>query len=69
MDAGFGIDKDSGSVQAARWVKGVPESSWWQGTEAKDRECRDIIMWRCTACGFLECYAQQPVEAPGLFNR
>jgi len=69
MDAGFGIDKDTSGVQAARWIKGVPESSWWQGTELKDRDCRAIIMWRCTECGFLECYAQQPVAAPGLFHR
>ena len=69
METGFGVDKDSGSVQPSRWLQGEPESSWWQGTVAMGRECRSILMWRCTECGYLEMYATELVSSPGLFKR
>lgn len=69
MEAGFGIDKDSGGIQPSRWLNGTPQSSWWQGTETKGHECRAIVMWRCAQCGFLELYATEVVPAPGMFHR
>jgi len=69
MEEGFGVDKDSGAVQPSRWIKGPPESSWWQGADVSNHECRLIVMMRCATCGFLELYANQQVSAPSLFKR
>ena len=69
MEVGFGLDKDRNAVQPSRWLQGYPEASWLTGVKTGDRDCRAIVMWRCTICGFLECYAQEQVSAPGWFSQ
>jgi predicted nucleic-acid-binding Zn-ribbon protein len=68
QEIGFGIDVGHSYVQPSRWVKGPPESSWWQGVKTSGVECRRIDYWRCSRCGLLEAYALESVEAPGLFK-
>jgi hypothetical protein len=68
MEAGFGLDITHGKVVRSRWVKGEPDSLWWQGTHTSDPECRAIEIWRCTQCGFLESYAKEIVRPESLFN-
>jgi hypothetical protein len=65
MEKGFLIDKDHSGVQQGRWVEGEPQSAWWRtGVKVSDKECRAVVVWRCTNCGFLESYATEKTEPP-----
>lgn len=57
MELGFILDKGYGEIRASRWLKGAPESSFWQGTKTKGKECRLVESYRCVGCGLLKSYA------------
>ncbi|MCX6902719.1 MAG: hypothetical protein NTW03_04435 [Verrucomicrobia bacterium] len=58
MEEGFTLDLgDSNTAQAAAWVSGPPEPSFWMGLKIKGKHRRQIRTFRCIRCGFLESYA------------
>jgi hypothetical protein len=58
MEDGFIIDNTYGGRMASTWVEGEPVKSLWKGIRVKDKQQRVINSYRCTACGYLECYAR-----------
>ena len=44
--------------EVAEWVEGEPERSRWFGLTIGDHEHREIQVYRCEGCGFLESYAK-----------
>lgn len=69
MEQGFVMDKDHhGSIRQARWLQGEFEPSFWKGAQTSGRTCYAIVSYRCAKCGYLEQYANQPADAPGLFK-
>jgi predicted nucleic-acid-binding Zn-ribbon protein len=58
MEDGFTIDVGYASKTVASWISGKPEHSFWQsGPKTSDRRKIEISTFRCTACGYLESYA------------
>jgi hypothetical protein len=69
MEQGYVMDKDDhGSVRQSRWLEGPFEASFWGGAKTGDRACYAVISYRCTKCGFLEQYANEPAEPPSFFK-
>jgi hypothetical protein len=62
MEEGFSLERAHGGFVALRWLQGRPEPSFWQGTKTKGKDCRAIVTYRCTRCGYLESYANEVVE-------
>jgi len=63
MSEGFMLDHgDQNQLTQQRWVEGAPVKSFWFGLNTSDREAFQVTTWRCDRCGFLESYAQTPVE-------
>jgi hypothetical protein len=56
MSEGFVIDNTHGSRGVATWSEGPPQKSFWLGVALKGKPL-EIATWRCTACGYLENYA------------
>jgi hypothetical protein len=57
MEEGFVLDRTHGGGDAAKWVSGAPEKSFWSGIRLKGRAQYDVTAWRCRRCGYLESYA------------
>jgi hypothetical protein len=68
LEAGFVVDVAHGRRLVQRWVAGLPKSSFWGGLKTSDRECREVVSWRCADCGLLREYAKRKVPAPGPFT-
>ena len=63
MSEGFVLDRgDHNQLAQQRWVEGEPVKSFWFGLKTDDREAFQVTTWRCDRCGYLESYAQTPVE-------
>ena len=57
MDPGFVATRTSHGNGVAQWLPGKPEKSIWTGIKISKRDQRDIEIWRCGRCGYLESYA------------
>jgi hypothetical protein len=57
MEEGFEVDVGYGVTYASRWHPGAPRKSMWTGLKLDKKALREVVVWRCTACGFLESYA------------
>ena len=63
MQEGFIPDKTHGGGQVvSRWIAGVPEWSFWQGTKISGKEQYPVQSFRCSRCGFLESYANDQAD-------
>jgi hypothetical protein len=60
MQEGYQLDHTAGGrLLAGEWVEGEPKPSFWfGGVSIADRERREIRVYRCQSCGFLESYAK-----------
>lgn len=66
---GFVLDRGHlNEKQEQIWVEGAPESSFWKGINISDRAIFNVRALRCTDCGFLEFYADQPIESKGALK-
>jgi hypothetical protein len=68
MVEGFILDMTYGGKLVPRWLRGHPESSWWQGVKTGGRECRTVATYRCVGCGLLRSYATTEVDPPGMWG-
>ena len=59
MEVGVLLDKGHGdNLNAAEWLEGEPERSFWTGLKTKGKERFPVRTYRCTQCGYLESYAR-----------
>ena len=58
MEEGFIKDEGYGTIQASKWVEGLPEKSFWTGTKTRGKNQVQVITYRCPGCGYLESYAK-----------
>ncbi len=58
MEEGFMLDHTHGGFAVGRWIKGVPEKSFWTGIKTKGKEQRAVSTFRCESCNYLEFYAK-----------
>ncbi|HZO89363.1 MAG TPA: hypothetical protein VFB38_13620 [Chthonomonadaceae bacterium] len=64
MEPGFLVDHASGGVRyQVTWVAGLPEPNYWTGVRVKDKVQYPITLYRCSVCGYLEAYADNPEAA------
>ncbi|HEX5706073.1 MAG TPA: PF20097 family protein [Pyrinomonadaceae bacterium] len=68
MVEGFVLDMSYGTRLVPRWLKGPPEKSFWKGINAKGKECREVMAYRCPKCGLLRSYAEAEVEPPSVWG-
>ena len=61
VEVGYVLDK-SLQVTAARWVIGEPPTTFTGKRSSKEGHGPRIRAVRCQQCGFLEIYAEGPVE-------
>lgn len=57
MEVGVIPDMTHGPALVGSWQRGAPEKGPFGGLRRLGRERLEITAYRCTACGFLECYA------------
>lgn len=58
MEQGFLVDyKDTITYGRGAWAKGPKKKSFWEGF-GEPKNPREIVTYRCTACGYLESYAK-----------
>jgi hypothetical protein len=60
MEMGFILDRANNGANQARWIAGKPERGFF-GLKMGGKRWAEIQTYRCTACGFLESYANDPV--------
>ncbi|HVR11845.1 MAG TPA: PF20097 family protein [Thermoanaerobaculia bacterium] len=58
MEEGFVPDHAQGAALVSSWVAGTPEPSVWFGLKLGGKDQRQIVTYRCPACGYLESYAR-----------
>lgn len=63
MEEGFLLDRSHINAQgihyAGEWVQGpARKSPWFKGSVTVPAVTREIVTYRCTACGYLESYAE-----------
>ena len=63
MVQGFVVDATAGGVFVSSWVEGAPRKSFWNSTKAPVEMRVPVGTFRCSACGFLESYAQPEFDA------
>jgi hypothetical protein len=54
MEEGFSLTLPRGRVES--WVSGAPDWSVWWGLNLKGKKRVPVRTFRCTACGYLECF-------------
>lgn len=66
MELGFLLDQTDGGNTvfgyASRWVSGLMELRFWGGVKIRGRRFFRVSALRCQGCGFLEMYANDPVQ-------
>ena len=62
MEEGFLLDSTYGAVLQARWVEGPAVRRWWGSVQRRGRREYKVMAWRCTDCGYLESYANDPAK-------
>jgi predicted RNA-binding Zn-ribbon protein involved in translation (DUF1610 family) len=60
MEPGFVVDFRHGSREAAEWIEGPPERSFWLGTKIRGKRRLAVESFRCPDCGLLKSYARRP---------
>ena len=64
MVQGFVVDHYGGGKRlVSNWVEGAPEKSFWHRTHVPEDKCVPVGAFRCSECGFLECYARPEFAA------
>ncbi len=61
MEEGFILDVAQRGYGQATWVQGRPEPSFWAGLKLNGKTRRSVVALRCSRCGYLESYAQNPL--------
>ena len=59
MEVGTIPDRTHGSTLVTFWQRGVAQFGLFGGLRVMGRERLEITAYRCTACGFVECYARE----------
>ena len=58
MEEGFIPDGiDDARFTTAAWFEGQPKRSFWTGVKTARKDRHPVRTYRCTGCGYLECYA------------
>lgn len=64
MTQGFVLDLvDLGNFHVPNWFSGVPQRGGWQSIKVEQKKAIPIATFRCSACGFLESYAERQFDA------
>ena len=63
MVQGFVVDNNHGGFHVASWIRGAPQRSFWWRTKVDRKNAIPIGTFRCSACGFLESYADREFGA------
>ena len=63
MEQGFVLDYTYGARGVSHWAPGAPLKSIWVGTKLPDEKRIPIGTYRCSSCGYLECYARDEFAA------
>ena len=59
MQEGYLLDKQHGPhKEPGQWVEGQPQRAFLIGLTLGDHDHREIQIYRCVACGYLESYAK-----------
>ena len=61
MEQGVIPDFGYGNVFVSSWQEGVPERNWFGILKWRGKAKHEITAYRCTKCGYLECYANPTV--------
>ena len=56
METGFLPDRGYGAVFVGSWQAGAPDRGWF-GLKWRGKTQYEITAYRCSACGYLEHYA------------
>jgi hypothetical protein len=62
MEGGFLRDVTHGAMLQSTWIEGAPVKSFWTGIRLRGLVQLPVTTFRCSACGYLESYAQRPPE-------
>ena len=54
------LDSSPNAVRVGQWAEGVPEYWVLRILKMRGRRKMPIQSWRCTKCGLLESYANNP---------
>lgn len=61
MEPGYILDVQgsaSNTKDAAEWIQGPPQRSFWTGVVLRGRTRSPIQAYHCKSCGYLELYAK-----------
>lgn len=59
MDEGYFLDRQQGARKVpSEWVEGEPDRMFLIGVSINGKDHREIQVFRCSSCGFLESYAK-----------
>lgn len=65
FEAGFMLDRSAMYLPVeGEWASGAPDRKppFWSGSVLKkSARTLPVMAMRCTRCGYLECYAREPV--------
>ena len=64
MTVGSLIDYRRGSAHPSEWVDSRPEIGFWTG-KVKNEPRYEVTAYRCSGCGLLKLYADEPATGPG----
>jgi hypothetical protein len=64
MVEGFIPDLNYQAVAMTMWVEGRAQPSFWSGVGAQWERSIPIGSFRCSSCGYLECYARPEFRQP-----
>jgi len=60
MEIGFITDVAYGAVFQSSWLPGIPVvRRFVGGVKWRQQDCRHVVTYRCSSCGFLESYAAE----------
>ena len=57
MEEGYVLDSVATQTKSETWTKGNPPKSVWACLTEGDKKSFEVIIYRCTNCGYLESYA------------
>jgi hypothetical protein len=67
MVQGFTVDRTYGGIFVSDWFEGAPKRSFWLPVNVRKKQRVPIGTFRCSNCGFLECYARSEFAAESCF--
>jgi hypothetical protein len=68
MELGFIPEYTRNRVARPFWVSGDFERAPFGTLKNEGHEFRRIDTWRCTSCGLLRSYAEEPIDPPGFLG-